>query len=445
LCRARDAESLLGPDVVEAAEEIASGIEGSRVDDDPVGRIGEVRERVGAGKVGRGRGDEEVARIDRSVTVVQVELHAGVGEPSLDAHRAVTVQVVVDPAGERVHGGRHHALGEFGSIVGDETRGGGADGFARNHDLRQRDREAAVAGAVGGDVGKSEVALPLAMPAAIGNAVGEELDAVGRVRLAAHGADDGHLRSGESRAGQHREVLQVVPAGVEVAGVVHRDHAVVLEVDAQAGVGVDRVPQDAVADGAHPRNDHALLSVERDRVRVPEPRPADEVVARIGDVDPGRHVCKRGSATHIGPDAVALDDVRATTVQDDPLTAVAGDQVALAGKGAADLVVRGVDDDDAVRVRDRHGPRDVGADGVAPDDVSNRARAVDPHAAGAHVPGDQVSGAGRAEDVVCRVGDGDSDKLIPEPRSAESVGADPVAEDRVARAAGDLNAAAGIG
>ena len=106
-------------------------------------------------------------------------------------------------------------------------RGGGGDAVAAvDPDVGQRGVDRRVARAVGGDGDEAQVALAFAV-GRIGDArpVGEELDAVRRVGVAVERAGDRRAGRVGVRAGQHRKVLQVVGAGVAVAGVVGGDAA----------------------------------------------------------------------------------------------------------------------------------------------------------------------------------------------------------------------------
>src|SRR5205814_2558017 len=97
---------------------------------------------------------------------------------------------------------------------------------------------------------------------------GEELDAQRAGGGHGGGVDvevDVEGGGGQRGVEDQRRVLQVVAAGVAVAGVVGR-HAVAIEVDAQAAVVVDTVAENLVAGGAGADGD-ADAGVEGDEVR----------------------------------------------------------------------------------------------------------------------------------------------------------------------------------
>jgi hypothetical protein len=156
---------------------------------------------------------------------------------------------------------------------------------------------------------------------------------------------------------------------------------------------------------------------------------ADPVAAAALDDHPARLVPEVGRPVHVGPDVVALHEVAGgRLVQQDARAAVAGDQVALGRRGAADLVERLTVHVDAVLpVGERRLTGEVGADLVALDDV---AIAVHVDAVSA-ISGDQVPLARpRAADLdpvalvyeLDAVGVGDR-------HGAGRIGPDPVAED----------------
>src|SRR4029453_10644136 len=143
-----------------------------------------------------------------------------------------------------VGGGRHDETGHGGDGRAELRRvvgwvgGGRGDELARGHDNGQRRSDGAVARGVGRHGRGAEIALALAIARAVGSGAREELDRV-------DGAGRAVERAGEVRAaravgqgrGQHREVLEVVGAGVTVPRVVVV-HAVSAQVDAERGVVV---------------------------------------------------------------------------------------------------------------------------------------------------------------------------------------------------------------
>jgi hypothetical protein len=136
---------------------------------------------------------------------------------------------------------------------------------------------------VGDNVVRVDPGFALTVPGAIGGRIVEELDAVitGRnVEIEING----DRAPGLDRGCDHREVEEIVGPGVGVAGVVARD-AVVVQVDAQVGVGVYGVAQNRVVASSDGIEGDPVLAVVGDDVAVVGSDAADEVAAHRIDVD----------------------------------------------------------------------------------------------------------------------------------------------------------------
>src|SRR5262249_13405713 len=131
--------------------------------------------------------------------------------------------------------------------------------------------------ALDGDVHGGQVSLALAEPARVGGRL-EEFQR----RTPPGKARQDERRPAEAQRGgrEDREVGRVVRSGVRVVRVVGRD-AVVVQVDALARVGKDRVGRDDVVGGGIPYV-NAVAAVEGDQVRS-GPEAADDVGGRPGD------------------------------------------------------------------------------------------------------------------------------------------------------------------
>src|SRR5207248_2970521 len=86
-------------------------------------------------------------------------------------------------------------------------------------------------------------------------------------------------------------------------------------------------------------------------------------------VDPGFAVFERGGALAVGADVVASDLITLSRLIDpknaDAFSCIAGDEVALGCRGAADEIARGTRDRDAHRIRASQRARGVCTDEVA--------------------------------------------------------------------------------
>ena len=166
--------------------------------------------------------------------------------------------------------------------------------------------------------------------------------------------------------------------------------AVVAQVDPQGGVGVDAVPEDLVADRLRRGQvviDHDALAVAGDQVALARAGPAD-LVPRRRDIDPVARVPQDGIPRGVGADVVPdhLGERRLLEDQVHPGAAVAGDEVAL-HRG-----FRGIIDEDPVEsVADGGHARGVGADEVPRDEVVHARQDVD---AVVGVPRDHVAAPG---------------------------------------------------
>src|SRR5208282_26779 len=229
--------------------------------------------------------------------------------------------------------------------------------------------------------------------------------------------------------------------------IVRRD-AVVPEVDAELGVGENRVPEDGVAGAGISNivsNCDPVAAVEGDHVAGTGGRAADRVVRgpRV-DVNTVKGVAQGiGPPAHIGTDLVARADVlvRPLAADDDAIVVISRDHVAGAGSRAADRVAGGpcVDIDAAIRIAEREGPSGVGANHVPLNDVVGGA--VDPDTA-VPVRRDDVARPGRrAPD---RIAGGSRSEVHPlksvtEWLGTRDVGTDEVALDEIAGRAYPIN------
>src|SRR5262249_26237592 len=145
----------------------------------------------------------------------------------------------------------------------------------------------------------------------------------------------------------------------------------------------------------------------------------------------------------VSADVVALDHVargrpgvpeEVGGVGDVNAVPVARDDVAGPGRRAADRVVAGADDLDAIKqVAQRGTAGDVGAD-VIPLDLHPRGAVVDQDGAQPAVAADDVAGAGgaAADRIAGTAGDFDARQLVPQRSGAGGIEADEVALDQVA-------------
>ena len=315
--------------------------------------------------------------------------------------------------------------GGCGEIVAynQRARGEGEREAGRSQVDRAREQTAHHAGA--------DERLSLAVPARVGRGL-EELHRCAQPCF----AGDSHGTAGDHRAVDHREVHAQVRATIQVEKVV-RSHPVVVDVDAESVIAVDRVAQNRVPRSRSDR--YSVREVEGDDVFRAGRRSADERVARTGDVDAMDEVGESRAARSVYADVVALDDVvRSPAAQSDPGPVVPGQDVACARRAAADDVAGGVVQPDAIlAVADRAGAAGVGADVVALHQVV--ARAVDVDAVDV-VTGDDVavSRCGSTDQIGIG-GHPDAVHVIAEVGVAGRVESDVVALDQVAAVAGDID------
>ena len=169
-------------------------------------------------------------------------------------------------------------------------------------------------------------------------------------------------------------------------------------------------------------------------------RTAEEGAGRAIEEDAVGEVSERGQAAGGGADQVALDDVaRRACAQDlEADGAVGGDQVALAGSGAADQVGRSLVDEDAVEdVSEPGSAGGVGTDEVALDDVCGGACKVELDA-DSGIAADDVASLRItcADDIGRGVIDEDAGKAVSEGAGAGGIGTDVVAQDEVSGGVG---------
>ena len=172
----------------------------------------------------------------------------------------------------------------------------------------------------------------------------------------------------------------------------------------------------------------------RDDVAFARRRAADGRVA-AEDGDAAVLIAERERAGGVGADEVALDDDAGDAAADrDPVDGVGGDDVARSRSRATDHGAVGIDEDSIVEVAERSRPGDVRADEVSAGDEVRPA--VEPDAVAA-VARDDVAGRGRgaADRDVHAGGDVDAGLVSREGVAARGVRADEVALDQVSRAA----------
>src|SRR5207247_229632 len=142
----------------------------------------------------------------------------------------------------------------------------------------QRDWSEAVAGGCGGEIDiaaairghvlEAEECLPLPMTAWIGNRTSEELDAERVAGGAVERPQNRGVRGGSGRGGQHREILQIIGAGIGIARVIVRDAEAVLrpayQVNPERGVGENGIAENTPAGSRRYAN--ARSAVEGDDV-----------------------------------------------------------------------------------------------------------------------------------------------------------------------------------
>lgn len=251
------------------------------------------------------------------------------------------------------------------AVAGDDVAGAGgaaADGAAGG--VRVADA-AAAQGVRARGVGPDQVALDRAVVAAI---------------------EEDHIRapvSGDDVArGRSRRRGQPADLGPRLAA--HVDAGVLVSQGRRAeGVGADVVPLDEVAAVVHQN----AAAVGRDDVAGPGAIAADRGLVGT-DLDALIAVAQGPVARGINADEVAGDDVAQRAVgavvgsQTDAVQVVAGDEVALAGRGAADGVVSRIEDVHAVQLVAQVGqPAGICSDKVALNDVAAAQVEFDPVAA----------------------------------------------------------------
>src|SRR5918997_3152141 len=202
--------------------------------------------------------------------------------------------------------------------------------------------EGDVARSIGGDALLADELFPF-----VARGVGEELDVVGLVGFAVELARYGGGGRTGLRRGEDGEVLQSVGTRVGVAEVVECA-TIDTEVYAKLAVGEDRVTKDARAGGA------------------------------TFDIDAVKEVGEGADAVGFGTDQVALDpNFLGVAADAQAVDVVAGDEVALGGRGAAYRAVGGVHLYPVTPVWQSGRARGVSADEVAHDPHVGRRVAQD--------------------------------------------------------------------
>ena len=197
---------------------------------------------------------------------------------------------------------------------------------------------------------------------------------------------------------------------------------------AQGGIAVD-VRADLVALNQAADHLDAGQAVARDQVAGAGLGPANQIAARLGPHAVAQ-VAHGDQARRVGADEVALDDDPRAVLVVDAVTGVAGDHIAGAGSGPADRVLRIEEVDPIPRVSERGRAVGADADVVALDRV---ARAVDVDAV-PPVARDHIARRGRcaADHVVRGTHDRNAVLEVPGGLVARQVGADVIPLDVIA-------------
>ena len=204
---------------------------------------------------------------------------------------------------------------------------------------------------IGGDIGVSKEEFAFAVTAGIAGGVHKELHMVHGVANAVERAGDRHRVDTGEGGDEHGEILQIIRARIGIARVVGR-HAVAFQVDAQAGVGENRIAQDRVAGGVESDDRDAVRSVSGDEVAVARGNPSNRVVERFAAAIAGDAVDEHTRQTvaqelvsgDIGSDAVSLDDIEIGVDilgADVDAVGISGDHVQDSSGRASDGVVIG--------------------------------------------------------------------------------------------------------
>ena len=228
----------------------------------------------------------------------------------------------------------------------------------------QRGGEAGVAARVGADGGGAEPDRARSVAAGMGAGGAEELDAVGRVRVALQRAGNQGVGACTDGAAEHRVVLQVVGTAVDVAGIVAGD-AVAAEVDVEPAAVEDAVAQPVVAAAGRAGHAYAFAGAVGDEVAGAGCGAADaHVVHAAAQVD-APLVAERLVAAADAEPVAGDDGVGGAAVEPDAGTGAAGDEVGVQRRGAADGDAAAAGPDAGPAIAGRDAPRDIGAQEVA--------------------------------------------------------------------------------
>ena len=187
---------------------------------------------------------------------------------------------------------RHDGVGRELRGVAGRIGGRRADELPRGHG-RDIPGKGCLAAGIGEHDGRHQERFPLAMSRRVGARIAEELQYVGGEGGSGKRPSDRRNSIGSDRGGQDGEILEQVRAGM-AARIVER-HTVIAEVDAELGVGEDRVLPDGVAGALVGRactDGNPVAGVEGDDVGIPARRAADGVIARAPKEDPVAAVAK---------------------------------------------------------------------------------------------------------------------------------------------------------
>jgi hypothetical protein len=212
--------------------------------------------------------------------------------------------------------------------------------------------------------------------------------------------------------------------------------AVVVEIDAQAGIREDGVPQDGVACRGTHDGDAVAPVVAGDDVALARAGASDSVPARPLDPDAAIPVRNPDRVSRVAPDDVPHDQRTGHAVEDPHADAsVPGNHV---GESHSAYAVsrcehRRVQNHAFGQVGPRQGSRDVETDEVGLHQIVARPVVDDAHARLA-VARDHVSAGGIADDVSrCALTDRHAESVVAQDRTSRQIQSDEVPEDAVAK------------
>src|SRR5665213_12733 len=277
-------------------------------------------------------------------------------------------------------------IGKFRRVACGIGRSGG-DELAGRECCRESHGEADIAGVVGSYLSCSEQFFAFAEAAGISDVVDEKLKLENGVGRTIERAGNAGMDAVGDYGSQNGIVLQVIVAGVGVAGII-RCHAIKTQINSKSRV---------VEDGVRVNSNLLALvdihtgSVVGDDVAVARSQAANQIAGRIrgltGNPNSIGYVPNRRHAIRADADLITLHNIAGpvASVDADAHAPVTGDDVAVAGIGPADQIVVAIDANSVVEIAQRRQAGDIGANVVALDYIVVRAE-VDADTA----PGDDV-------------------------------------------------------